>query len=398
MQKYLLALATLCFICMGASSQTKPVISVIGSSTAVGTGATPIDSSWVNLTKYYLEGLHEIDTIYNRAAGGTITADGASNKPDTGIVWVMANDKPDLVIVSYASNDAAADIPLDSTMAHLRFIYQTVTNAGKICWVTTPHPRDGLNGNQNAAQLAAVDSTFAQFPSYSLDFWTPLVASDGVSLAEQYNSGDGVHVNNAGHQVLFQVVKNADIMGPFFPLALTLARFSAVAEQQDVLVQWTSASAGPATFVIQRSQDGTVFADLGEVDAQDNASGVSYNWKDQRPLPGTSYYRLKSTNDGAVTYSIVAVVMRPAAGLALGNLYIQQGGSQLIVTIQIANSQNVAFSIIDAAGALVQRQVAFTAAPSSTVSLSVSGLAAGIYYLRMTTSDGGISIKPFLKP
>jgi len=215
---------------------------------------------------------------------------------------------------------------------------------------------------------------------------------------EQYNSGDGVHVNNAGHQVLFQVVKNADIMAPLLPLALTLAHFSAVAEQQDVLVQWTSASAGPATFVIQRSQDGTTFTNRDEVDAPDNRAGSSFSWQDPQPLSGTSYYRLKAVNDGDTTWSIIATVQRTVAGLTFGNIYVGQGGSQLVIGVQSTNGQNVDLSIINDAGALVTRQVVYVASSSSTVNLSVSGLAAGVYFLRMATAEGAVTTKSFMKP
>src|ERR1700743_3048685 len=51
----------------------KFVIAVIGSSTAQGVGASPIDSSFVNLTKAYFKGLGLIDTIYNIALGGQTT-------------------------------------------------------------------------------------------------------------------------------------------------------------------------------------------------------------------------------------------------------------------------------------------------------------------------------------
>jgi acyl-CoA thioesterase-1 len=364
MNRYLLALATLSFICPGASGQTKPVIAIIGSSTAVGTGATPIDSSWVNLTKYYFKGLNEIDTIYNRAVGATITADGASAGPDTGIIWVMANDKPDLVIVSYASNDAASDIPLDSTMAHLRFIYQYVTNAGKICWITTPHPRDYLNADQNGVQLQTVDSTFAEFPNFNLDFWSPLVAPGTDTLDPPYNSGDGVHPNNAGYQLLFQVVKNSDILAPFFPLALTQESFSAV---------------------------------IGQQESDANLPGTRYSWQDVNPLPGRSYYRLQTTASGAISYSPVVSLEWKGKDWAIGDIYLPEGGTQLTVTIQSSKNRNITMGVFDVTGRLISSQAGYVGAPETRFSISVSTLAQGQYFLRIISADGMVGARAFLK-
>lgn len=397
MNRYLLALATLSFICLDASGQHKPVIAIVGSSTAFGTGATPIDSSWVNLTKYYFQGLQEIDTIYNRAAGGTITADGWSAKPDTGILWVMAHDSPDLVIVSYASNDAAGDVPFDTTMVHLRSIYQTVTNAGKICWITTPHPRDFLFASQNAVQVQTVDSTFAEFPNFSLDFWTPLVAPDTDTLNPPYNSGDGVHVNNAGHQLLFQVVKNANILAPFFPLALTQESFSAVPQGQDVLLNWTTAAAGPVHFVIQRSADGDSYNAIGQQESDANPPGTRYSWQDVNPLPGRSYYRLQTTASGAISYSPVVSLEWKGKDWAIGDIYLPQGGSQLTVTVQSSKNRNISMGVFDVTGRQISSQAGYAAAPETRFSLSVSTLAQGQYFLRIISDDGMVGTKAFLK-
>lgn len=373
-------------------------ISVIGSSTAFGTGATPIDSSWVNLIQDYLRGQHEIDTIYNRAVGGTFTGDGASGKASEGIDWVLANDNPDVVIVSYASNDAAGDVPLDTTMAHLRYIYNAVTKAGKIAWITTPHPRDGLSASSDSLQTWNRDSTFMEFGSSSLDFWAPLVASDGVSIATQYNF-DGVHVNNAGHQVLYQVVKNANIMAPLIvPLPLVLDSLTAVPQKQDILLSWhASDNTGPMHFVIQRSADGETYKTIGEEDAGTNPTGARFTYQDATPLAGRDYYRLQTTADGKVTYSPVVSLNWNGPDWAIGEIYLPQGGSQLKVALQSSKSRNVTLTIFDAMGRQVSSQTGYVAAPGNMLTVPVSGLAQGQYFLRIISADGETGTKTFLK-
>jgi lysophospholipase L1-like esterase len=389
-----------------SAGQTKHVIAVMGSSSAQGVGANPIDSSWVNLAKAYFQHLGLIDTIYNIAFGGSTTYIGMPTgytppagrpAPDPAYnITTALSYNPDLVIVAYASNDAAGDFTVHETMSNLRTIYQAVIDAGKICYITTTQPRDLLPVQQELLKEER-DSVQMEFPVFSLNFYNPLVAADSLTLNPIFDSGDGTHPDNAGHQLLFQVVRDSNILSSFNPLALTLDAFTASPEQQDVLLQWNSLAAGPALFVIQRSQDDITFADLGQDNAPARSSGLQYSWKDMGPLPGTSYYRLKTDAAGTVAFSPVASVWRSVPDFSIGNLYVQEGGSQLAVGIQSAGNRNVFMTVVDVNGALVSQQLAYATAPSCTLYLSLSGLAHGLYFLRVSTAEGTVSTKPFLR-
>ena len=403
MNKYLFTFAVLLVCSLGAAAQTKRIVAVIGSSSAAGTGATPIDSSWVNLTKDYLKGLGLIDTIYNIALGGSTTFAGlptwdsnGASKPDTAHNITKAlRYNPDVVLIAYASNDVVADYTMQQTMTNLRVIYQEVLNAGKIAYITTPQPRGTIPVFQKQMLKAERDSVLAEFPAYSMNFYNPLVAADSLSLNPAL-AFDSTHPNNAGHQLLFQVVKNTDILSSF-PLALSTDNFSARVQQQGVLLQWTAEEAGAVLFDIQRSQDGIGFADLGQENEMQNLSGTQYSWQDEAPLPGKSYYRLKTTTGNVTTFSPVVSVIRTVAGFVFGDIYVQPGGSQLTTVIGVSGNQNVVLSLVDAAGSLIRRQVTYVAAPSATITLSLSGLAQGVYFLSVATAEGKVSTKPFLK-
>src|ERR1700722_16509515 len=117
MNKYLFTFAVILACSLSAAAQTKRIVAVIGSSSAFGTGANPMDSSWVNLTKDYLKGLGLIDTIYNIALGGSTTFaglptwdSGGASAPDTAHNITKAlRYNPDVVLIAYASNDVVAD-------------------------------------------------------------------------------------------------------------------------------------------------------------------------------------------------------------------------------------------------------------------------------------------------
>jgi lysophospholipase L1-like esterase len=389
------------------SAQKKYVISVIGSSTAAGMGATPIDSSWVNLTKSYYQQLGLIDTIYNRAVSASTTYDGMptgftppSGRPAPELAYNITKAlsyNPDIVLVAYASNDVYDGYTLQETLSNLRTIYQAVLAAGKIAYVMTTQPRN-MTTAQQEIQKEERDSILAEFPAFSLNFYNPVVAADSLSINPIYSFGDGIHLNNAGHQQLYQVVKNADILASIIPLALGSENFTATMEQQDVvLLQWTSEATAPALFDIQRSQDGVSFTDLGQENSTGSSAGARFSWQDANPLPGTSYYRLKTSVADDVSFSTLVSVVRPVADFAIANLYMPQGGSILVVDIQTAVSRALSMNVVDVNGAVVSRQVVSAVTPFSTIGIPLSGLARGMYFLRVSTGEGEVVSRPFVK-
>ena len=46
------------------------------------------------------------------------------------------------------------------------------------------------------------DWVIAIYPTHYLDFWTTIANEDGT-INPTYGSGDGIHLNNAGHYVLY---------------------------------------------------------------------------------------------------------------------------------------------------------------------------------------------------
>jgi hypothetical protein len=54
------------------------------------------------------------------------------------------------------------------------------------------------------------DSTYVRLGNYAIDFWTELANEDGT-INSIYNSGDGIHLNEAGHRILFERVVEAKI-------------------------------------------------------------------------------------------------------------------------------------------------------------------------------------------
>ncbi|HTI10547.1 MAG TPA: GDSL-type esterase/lipase family protein [Puia sp.] len=384
------------------------IISVIGSSTAAGSGASTDDSSWVNRLKNYYQAQGVLSNVFNLALSGTTTYDGMPtgfvpppNRPSpdpTRNVTRALSFNPDVVLVCYPSNDLVLGYTMQEFMSNLRTIYNTVVAAGKICYITSSQPRDALPLAGRQQLKTANDSILAAFPIFSVDFWTPLADPVTLGINPLYSiPGDGIHVNDAGHRVLFEAVKAKNILAGN-PLPLKLMDFFAGLSGQTVLVRWTTTDeTGSARFIIQRSGDGSTFEDAGQVEATGRGQETDYSWTDQTPLPGKSYYRLKILEDGSTYYSRIAAILSNGQGLDIVKLYTPDGQSGLIMEVSMKKPQQLTISVINATGVKVRKLSATGISPSSTISVSLSGMAAGQYFVQVATADGKTAVRGFIK-
>jgi acyl-CoA thioesterase I len=180
---------------------------VMGSSTAAGAGASP-GRSWAALIQ--ADVLNQGIKVINIAKGGSVTYEGLSSgaapTPDRPVPDPLANidqalsRSPSLIVVAYPSNDTALGYSVQETVDNLLSIRrQALLNSVSVVLVSS-QPR-----NLSAAQLdqlTVIDEQLsaAVGPCF-VDVRTGLAGADG-HLAPQYDSGDHVHPNDAGHELM----------------------------------------------------------------------------------------------------------------------------------------------------------------------------------------------------
>lgn len=81
-------------------------------------------------------------------------------------------------------------------------------------------PRNFLDATRHDALQQARDAIQQHFGSHALDFWTAIASPNGA-LRSEYDSGDGVHLNDHGHALLAKLVISCAI--PERVLSLNLA-------------------------------------------------------------------------------------------------------------------------------------------------------------------------------
>jgi len=161
--------------------------------------------------------------------------------------------------------------------------------------------------------------------------------------------------------------------------------FTAVKQGNKALLQWTTTQENDTKwFEVQKSINGKLFLPIGLVPAKSSTDETTdYSFLDVLPLPGTDYYRLKEIESPGVsmlsnTVSLnfappLTVLILPNPAIGSTNLIVSNADGQFIV------------QIIDGNGSVVKQ---LTGLPSSPViPVSLRGLRAGIYTVKVTTAS-----------
>jgi lysophospholipase L1-like esterase len=194
------------------SSVTPATWVFLGSSTTAGFTTSAPSLTWVSRLERALTGRNI--TIVNIAVPGAVTyiwlpvaaaptAGRPAPWPANNIDAAMAQ-RPALVLLNATTNDVAADYRAEETVANVRAIRTVAIAGGAAVLVLSTQPRS-LSDTQRA-RLPLIDAQLAaELGGCFVDIRTPL-AGDDNRLAPAFDSGDGIHPNDAGHDVIFQRV------------------------------------------------------------------------------------------------------------------------------------------------------------------------------------------------
>ena len=196
-------------------------IVVLGSSTAYGLGAVPIDSSWVNKYTAYAKEKDSNNTVIDLGVPGYTTYQVLCPDnfvppvkrpaPDTAHnITAALNLHPDAIIINLPTNDVANNYTLAEQQANYARAIALIDSANIPVWVTTTQPRDSLPASYYDSLEMMRDWTYNTFGNKALDFWTTVADTNGM-IVNVYDF-DGTHVNNYGHYIFFTRVVGAKIL------------------------------------------------------------------------------------------------------------------------------------------------------------------------------------------
>ncbi|GAA4352815.1 hypothetical protein GCM10023185_12840 [Hymenobacter saemangeumensis] len=185
------------------------------------------------------------------------------------------------------------------------------------------------------------------------------------------------------------------------PLPVSLLRFDARWKAAGTELSWATASEKNADrFVVERSLDGSTWAEVGSVAAAGNsARALDYRFVDADALrlpAGMLYYRLRQLDfDGTAALSPVRLVTRPAgAGLLQLTAHPNPVGSKALhLTLQAPDAQETAtLRLFDATGRVLwQEKVTLVGGTATLDCPKVAQLPAGLYLVKAELSNGSTS-------
>ncbi len=195
-------------------------IVVLGSSTAAGAGPSSPDSAWVNRYRAYLQQIHPQNQVTNLAVGGTNTykimpdwftppAGRPATNPAKNVTQAISLGA-DAIIVNMPSNDASAGYDVNEQMTNFITISQSADSTGIPVWICTTQPRN-FPPSKIQIQINVRDSVLSYFGNFAIDFWSGFADSTNQPKTI-FDSGDGVHLNDAAHRILFERVAAKNIL------------------------------------------------------------------------------------------------------------------------------------------------------------------------------------------
>lgn len=187
---------------------------IMGSSSAAGAGASQPVLSWAGLYSQWLQ--QGGGDIVNIAKGGHTTYDALPQyclsaesrrqpDPEHNIDQALAHS-PDLVIIAYPSNDAALGWDAVESVGNIMLLRSVLAEAGVPSLVVGAQPRT-LTAKQRT-QLERFDTLLQQEIK---DCYVPVYAAlySNQTLNPALDAGDGVHVNDQGHALIFKAIQQA---------------------------------------------------------------------------------------------------------------------------------------------------------------------------------------------
>lgn len=408
---YLLMLVNSLWLLQPLSAQKKIV--VMGSSTAAGQGASSPTTSWVGRLQTHFrknngDGLDTTvtsiafsgQTTYHQMPTGFISPIPGRPAPDPNSNVTRAlSFSPDVIIINLPTNDIANGYTKKECMDNFRLMYQAITAANVRCYITTSQPRSLSTALKDSLKTLA-DSVKNNFALHSIDFWTDLVTTDGLNnIRPEVSVGDGIHINDVGHNYVFIRTRERNIFALNIPLPLRLLDFKSQLVNNTVLLTWRSEQEEPGTtYELQRKTgSSTGFQSIYSRTAGGTGQLTDYSWTDMSPVAGQNQYRLKITEPNKESYSSTVSVLYKPKSFDIRRLYMDNSLSNLLVQINSQKEQQVLVELINTAGVVLLQRKQVIGNTVNQFSLPVAHLAAGQYFFRVRDAENNYLVQAFFK-
>jgi hypothetical protein len=178
------------------------------------------------------------------------------------------------------------------------------------------------------------------------------------------------------------------LTGGCITLPVEFNQFNATCLNSEAHLNWsTFTELNNDYFTIERSSDGYVFEEIAQVTGSGTTNQSStYQWVDDRPFPGLSYYRLSQTDyDGTRTVLKTLSFVNDCANLeAELEVYPNPTVNESTIRLVLPEDTELELQLVDAGGRLIREILAAQPTPAGVLEivLPTHELASGVYIIR----------------
>lgn len=194
--------------------RVTPTIVILGSSTAQGFGASRTDSCWATKLELSINKEGNKANFINLAYGGYTTYDilptgtKAEGKPipDTARnISKALSYQPSLVMISLPSNDVAEEYTNNEIMNNYARLTHLLDSAHVAYIILSAQPRD-FETKERREQLKTLNDLLKTTYNEHFDDFFMELSTPAYFIKPEYEFGDGVHINNSGHKVIYNSI------------------------------------------------------------------------------------------------------------------------------------------------------------------------------------------------
>lgn len=233
----------------------------------------------------------------------------------------------------------------------------------------------GTNGNMFYSQNVNPPWPYIGTPNDLVDITGNYNTANDYSFAYNWKTS----ISGSGCARLPVIATNTGCTSP-----VELFSFYAEDRNGDVALLWATASEkNNDYFDVERSPDGKKFDAISKIKGNGNSGTILYyEFTDEYPVYGTSYYRLKQVDfDGTSEYSeVIAVTRQDRTSL---NVAPNPFSNETFINVSSPNYAKVYLKILDLSGKEV-----YSGTHNSNENISAgAGLSAGVYIIQILTDD-----------
>jgi hypothetical protein len=179
----------------------------------------------------------------------------------------------------------------------------------------------------------------------------------------------------------------------FTILPVEFNQFTATCLNDEAHLKWsTFTELNNDYFTIERSSDGYNFDEITQVSGSGTNNQLSYyQWADDRPLPGLSYYRLSQTDyDGTRTVLKTLSFVNDCANLeAELEVYPNPTVNESTIRLVLPDDTELELQLVDAGGRLIREILPAQPTPAGVFELVLPTheLASGVYIIRASLNN-----------